>query len=312
MEQNLLDVVSLTHKFRLGKHDMISAVEDVSFSIRPGEVLGLAGESGSGKSTIAKCVMNLYQPDQGHIYYQGIDTANPKEARRYRKQLAGERQIIFQDSASSLNPRMRIADIICEPIRLSRRKPQRESMRAEAAFWLAYTGMDEYYLDAYPGELSGGQRQRVAIARALAAKPKLIVADEPISSLDVSVQGQIMNLFLKMKQEQKVSMLFISHDLIRIRYLCDRIGVMHQGKLVELAESEALFCRPKHIYTKQLLAAIPAPYPEGRRNSASLFPYSENECSVTSSVPYSQNRDMETSSVLYSQIGGQEEMEYDD
>lgn len=264
MEQNLLDVVHLTRNFRLGRHDVISAVNDVSFSIGTGEVLGLAGESGSGKSTIARCVMNLYQPSQGHIYYQGIDVANPREVRRHRRQLASERQIIFQDTASSLNPRMRIAEIICEPICLSRRKPEHSSMREEAAFWLSYTGLDGCYLDAFPGELSGGQRQRVAIARALAAKPKLIVADEPISSLDVSVQGQIMNLFWKMKMEQKVSMLFISHDLSMIRYLCDRIGVMYQGKLVELADSETLFYHPQHPYTKQLLEAIPSPFPRIR------------------------------------------------
>lgn len=262
MERKLLKIEGLTKNFYPGKHHTVSAVQDVSFSIRDGEVFGLAGESGSGKSTLARCIMNLYQPEKGSIFYRGIDITNPREVRKNRWMLCSERQMIFQDTASSLNPRMSVKDIICEPICLSKRKPESGSMREEAAFWLSYTGMDGYYLDCYPGELSGGQRQRVAIARALAAKPKLIVADEPISSLDVSVQAQIINLFWKMKTEQKVSMLLITHDLSAIRYLCDRIGVMKNGEMVELAESEELFCHPKHPYTKELLRAIPSPYPK--------------------------------------------------
>ena len=180
--------------------------------------------------------------------------------------LEAERQIIFQDSTSSLNQRMKVADIIAEPMSIHRIKPPRGSLRAEAEFQLSYVGMDASYLDKYPTELSGGQRQRVAIARALSMEPELLVADEPIASLDVSIQAQIINLFKHLREEHGFSILFIAHDLAMVEYLCDRVGVMYHGKLVEVAPTEDLFENPQHPYTKALLSAIPIPDPIAERN----------------------------------------------
>ncbi len=195
MSDPLVSVEHLTHLFRLSKRASIRAVDDVSFQIGRRKVFGLVGESGSGKSTIARCLMTIYRPSSGKILYDGIDTCDPAQYRAHRSRLEKERQLIFQDSTSSLNQRMKVADIIAEPMMIHRIKPPRGSLRAEAAFQLHYVGMDESCLDRYPPELSGGQRQRVAIARALSMEPKLLVADEPIASLDVSIQAQVVNLF---------------------------------------------------------------------------------------------------------------------
>lgn len=261
MPEILLDVRHLTHQFRITKNAVIRAVDDVSFQIRDGEIFGLVGESGSGKSTVARCVMNIYQPTSGHILFQDVDICDKKQFRTHRWELQRQRQLIFQDSTSSLNQRMKVADIIAEPMKIQHMTPPRGSYRAEAAFQLHYVGMDESYLDKYPSEMSGGQRQRVAIARALSMEPKLLVADEPIASLDVSIQAQIINLFQHLREEHGFSILFIAHDLAMVEYLCDRVGVMYQGKLVEVAPSEKLFANPLHPYTKVLLSAIPLPDP---------------------------------------------------
>lgn len=261
MPEILLDVRHLTHQFRITKKAVIRAVDDVSFQIRDGEIFGLVGESGSGKSTVARCVMNIYQPTSGHILFQDVDICDKKQFRAHRRELQRQRQLIFQDSTSSLNQRMKVADIIAEPMKIQHMTPPRGSYRAEAAFQLHYVGMDESYLDKYPSEMSGGQRQRVAIARALSMEPKLLVADEPIASLDVSIQAQIINLFQHLREEHGFSILFIAHDLAMVEYLCDRVGVMYQGKLVEVAPSEKLFANPLHPYTKVLLSAIPLPDP---------------------------------------------------
>ena len=216
MDDILLDVQHLTHCFRLSGKTILRAVDDVSFQLRRGEILGLVGESGCGKSTVARCIMNVYRPTAGHIYYDGIDTCDPKQFRANRRRLEAERQLIFQDSTSSLDPRMTAADIIAEPMAIHHVSPPRGSLRAEAAFQLYYVGMEESYLDKYPPELSGGQRQRVAIARALAMEPKLLVADEPVAALDVSIQAQIINLFSHLRQEHGFSILFIAHDLAMV------------------------------------------------------------------------------------------------
>ena len=266
MSEILLDVQHLSHVFKLGKHAAIKAVDDVSFQIRKGEIFGLVGESGSGKSTVARCIMNIYKPTAGKILYQGIDVCNRKEFRKHHKMLEAGRQIIFQDSTSSLNQRMKIADIIAEPMSIHRIKPPRGSLRAEAQFQLHYVGMDESYLDKYPTELSGGQRQRVAIARALSMEPQLLVADEPIASLDVSIQAQIINLFKHCNRDHGYTMLFIAHDLSMVEYLCDRVGVMYHGKLVEVAPTAELYANPQHPYTRALLSAIPVPDPIAERN----------------------------------------------
>ena len=261
----LLDVRHLTQVFPLTKKLAVRAVDDVSFQIRRGEIFGLVGESGSGKSTVARCVMNIYRPAGGQIVYRGIDTGNRMEVRKNRVLLQQERQMIFQDSASSLNQRMKVADIVMEPMRLAHRRPPRGSYRAEAAYQLKYVGLDESCLDKYPSELSGGQRQRIAIARVVSMEPELLVADEPIASLDVSIQAQIVNLFRHLQREHGFSILFIAHDLAMVEFLCDRVGVMYHGRLVEVAPCHELYRNPLHSYTQALLSAIPVPDPRRER-----------------------------------------------
>lgn len=266
MSEILVDVRHLSHTFKLTGKKKLLALDDVSFQIERGEIFGLVGESGSGKSTAARCMMNIYQPTEGEILYKGINTCDKAAFKANRRLLQTTRQLIFQDSASALNQRMKVADIIAEPMAIHRVKPPRGTHRAEAAFQLHYVGMDETYLDKYPSELSGGQRQRVAIARALSMEPELLVADEPIASLDVSIQAQIINLFKHLQAEHGFSILFIAHDLAMVEYLCDRVGVMYQGKLVELAPTKELYANPLHPYTKALLSAIPQPDPIKERN----------------------------------------------
>lgn len=263
----LLDVQHLCHTFPISKKSSIKAVDDVSFQICQGEIFGLVGESGSGKSTIARCIMNIYSPQSGRILYKGIDTCDKKAFRENKKMLQRERALIFQDSASSLNGRMKVGDIIAEPMKIQHITPPRGTYRKEAEFQMHYVGLDKDYLEQYPTELSGGQRQRVAIARALSMEPKLLVADEPVASLDVSIQAQIINLFKHLQKEHGFSFLFISHDLAMVEFLCDRVGVMYHGKLVEEAPVKELFENPRHPYTKALLSAIPIPDPQKERRT---------------------------------------------
>lgn len=265
MADILLDVQHVTHYFKLHQSLVIKALDNVSFQLRSGEILGLVGESGSGKSTLARCIMNIHRPSLGHILYQGIDTCDKKQFRQHKKRLQTSRQIIFQDSASSLNPRMKVADIIAEPMAIHQQRPPRGTLYKEAQFQLHYVGMGPGYLEKYPVELSGGMRQRVAIARALSMEPELLVADEPIAALDASIQAQIINLFKHLQAEHGFSILFIAHDLSVVRYLCDRVGVMYRGKLVELAPTKDLFANPLHAYTQSLLSAIPIPDPRLER-----------------------------------------------
>lgn len=265
MSEILLNVAHLTHRFRLSKKASVLALDDVSFQIRKGEVFGLVGESGCGKSTAARCIMNIYKAAQGTIFYKEIDTCDPRQYRANRHMLRTRRQFIFQDSASSLNPRMRVADIITEPLSVGHISPIRKSLREEAEFQMRYVGLDASYLDRYPSELSGGQRQRVAIARALCAEPEFVVADEPVAALDVSIQAQIVNLFRHLQKEHHFTFLFIAHDLAMVEYLCDRVGVMYRGRLVEVAPVEELFQNPLHGYTRALLSAMPVPDPRRER-----------------------------------------------
>lgn len=272
----LLEVRNLTHVFPLTKKIAIRAIDDISFQIYKGEIFGLVGESGSGKSTVARSVMNLYKPCAGSIVYKGINTLDRKEYRANKRLLQASRQIIFQDSCSSLNQRMKVCDIIGEPLRIQHISPKRGSIRAEAEFQMKYIGLDASYLDKYPSELSGGQRQRVAIARALSMEPELLVADEPIASLDVSIQAQIVNLFKHLQKEHGFSFLFIAHDLAMVEFLCDRVGVMYHGKLVEAAPTKELFENPLHPYTKSLLSAIPIPDPRKERERK-IIEFDESE-----------------------------------
>lgn len=265
-EEILLDVRHLTHVFPLGRHGSVKAVDDLSFQIRRGEIFGLVGESGSGKSTVARCVMNLYRPTAGEIWFKGVNLCDRAACRAHRTMLQRERQLIFQDSTSSLNQRLKVWDIIAEPMRIHGIRPPRGTYRAEAEFQMHYVGLDAGYLDKYPPELSGGQRQRVAIARALSMEPELLVADEPIASLDVSIQAQIVNLFRHLQREHGFSILFIAHDLAMVEFLCDRVGVLYHGRMVESAPTSALFQRPLHPYTQALLSAISIPDPRLERS----------------------------------------------
>ena len=266
----LLDVRHLTHIFPLSRKTAVKAVDDVSFQIRRGEIFGLVGESGSGKSTAARCVMNIYQPYAGQIYYKGIDTCDRGQFRKNKKMLQTTRQMIFQDSGSSLNQKMKVSDIITEPMRIQHITPPRGSFVKEAAFQMEYVGLENSFLDRYPSELSGGQRQRVAIARSLCMEPEFLVADEPIASLDVSIQAQIVNLFRHLQKEHGFSFLFIAHDLDMVEFLCDRVGVMYHGKLVETGPARAVFENPLHPYTKALIAAIPIPDPKVPMNRITM------------------------------------------
>ena len=234
----------------------MTAVDDVSFDIRPGEVFGLVGESGSGKSTIARIITGLYRPEAGRVIFAGTDMTSLK-SRREINRLRRQMQMIFQDPYSSLNPRMKVGDIVAEPIRFHRLAESEAEVRRIVADLLEHVGLGARAALRYPHEFSGGQRQRISIARALATRPRFLVCDEPTSALDVSIQAQILNLLKDLQEELGLTMLFISHDLPVIRQMCDRVGVMQRGKLVELAETETLFEAPQHDYTRHLLALMP-------------------------------------------------------
>lgn len=272
MTESIVEVNNLVHCYNTST-GIIRAVDDISFRISNGEIFSIVGESGSGKSTVAKCIMNICKPQSGEIKYKGINICKKNEYKRNKKQLQAERQIVFQDSASCINYRMRICDIITEPLKINGIKPKRGSLRAEAEFQLHYVGMDKSYLDKYPSELSGGQRQRVAIARALSIEPSLLVADEPVSALDASVQAQIINLFRHLKKEHGFSILFISHDLSVVEYISDRVCVMYNGRIVEIARTEDLFKNPIHWYTRALMNAMPCIDPVAERSRQSCFDY---------------------------------------
>ena len=264
----LVDVRHLSVSYRHGNLE----VNRLSLTIAQGETLAIVGESGSGKSTLARCVMNLAAPQSGKIFFHDIDILDPGQFRANKAYLQTARQMIFQDSTSSLNGRMKVCDIIAEPMRIAKRAPKRGTYRKEAAFQMKYVGLDEIYLDKFPAELSGGQRQRVAIARTLCMEPELLVADEPVAALDVSIQAQIINLFRHLQDEHGFSFLFIAHDLSMVRYLCDRVGVLFRGRLVEEAPAHELFDHPQHPYTKALISAMPLPDPI-RERGRKLYPF---------------------------------------
>ena len=233
---------------------VLKAVDDLSLDIYKGEALGLVGESGCGKSTIGKLIVNLHQPTAGEIIYQGknLTAMSENERRGYCKDI----QLIFQDPYASLNPRMTIGDIIAEPIRTNKLLPN-DQIEDRVNYLLNCVGLANHHRNRYPHEFSGGQRQRVGIARALAVQPKLIVCDEPVSALDVSIQAQVLNLLDELKEEFGLTYLFIAHGLNVVKHISDRVGVMYLGKLVEIADKKELYDNPQHPYTKALLSAIP-------------------------------------------------------
>lgn len=240
----------------------VKAVDDISFSIKPGETFGLVGESGSGKSTVGRTILRLTDKTDGEVKFKGIDLydLSPQELRRLRPKM----QLIFQDPYSSLNPRVRIGDAIGEALLDHGLVPQAE-VRDRVLEVLAACGLSSYHIDRFPHEFSGGQRQRVGIARALVLNPDLIIADEPVSALDVSIQAQIINLFRKMQETRGLTYLFISHDLSVVEHLCSQIGVMYLGSMMERASRDELFRDPLHPYTKALLSAVPVPIPKLKR-----------------------------------------------
>ncbi|KYD22246.1 MAG: ABC transporter ATP-binding protein [Caldibacillus debilis] len=247
--------------------DYVKAVDDISFEIREGETYGLVGESGCGKTTTGRTIIGLLKATSGEILFNDVDLTKLKrrEFFQYRRDI----QMIFQDPYSSLNPKKRILDIVAEPFRnYEKFSPQEEKRRVQELLERVGISPDSIY--KYPHEFSGGQRQRIGIARALALKPKLIIADEPVSALDVSVQAQVLNFMKDIQEEFKLSYLFISHDLGIIRHMCDRIGIMYRGRLVEEGTGEDIYTNPQHIYTKRLIAAIPDIKPEERDKHKAL------------------------------------------
>lgn len=255
----LLQATSLRKYFPVksgafGASNTLKAVDGVDLAIAPGETVGLAGESGCGKSTVARLLMGLLPPTDGSILYDGVPLSGMGKAdlARFRKDV----QMIFQDPFSSLNPRMRVGDIIGEPLRIHRLAGG-TSLREEVVRLMAKVGLSPDHFYRYPHEFSGGQRQRIGIARALAVRPRLIIADEPVSALDLSIQAQVINLLRELQQELKLSYLFIAHDLSVVRYMSDRIAIMYLGKIVEIGNSEMVFSRYLHPYTEALFSAIP-------------------------------------------------------
>jgi oligopeptide/dipeptide ABC transporter ATP-binding protein len=241
----------------------LKAVDDVTLSIQPGETLGLVGESGCGKSTLGKCVCRLYEPTAGHIRFQGepISELKGKALKPYRKDI----QMIFQDPAESLNSRHSIGNILEEPLLIHGVKDGRER-RKKVASILDTVGLPSDAVNRFPFEFSGGQRQRIGIARAISLNPQLVVCDEPVSALDVSVQSQILNLMMDLQKEFNLSYLFIAHDLAVVKHISDRIAIMYLGKIVEVGPAEDVFKNPLHAYTKALISAIPVPEPDAERD----------------------------------------------
>ena len=237
----------------------VKAVDDVSFTVKKGETLGLVGESGCGKTTTGRCILQLYKPTAGQIIFEGQDLTrlNTKQMRTMRREM----QVIFQDPYSSLNPRMTAGNIIGEPLIVHGLVSGKAEYRERVAELLMNVGLNPYMADRFPHEFSGGQRQRIGVARALSVSPKFIVADEPVSALDVSIQAQIINLLEELQEQFDLTYLFIAHDLSVVRHISDRVGVMYLGHLVEIAERNEIYRNPVHPYTRALLSAVPIPDP---------------------------------------------------
>ncbi|MGT2915968.1 ATP-binding cassette domain-containing protein [Streptococcus dysgalactiae] len=261
--KKLVELKNVSLTFNKGKKNEVKAIDNVSFDIYEGEVFGLVGESGSGKTTVGRAILKLYDINEGEIIFNGetVSHLKGKDLRTFRK----DAQMIFQDPQASLNGRMKIRDIVAEGLDihgLTASKAEREERVQEL---LDLVGLNKDHLTRYPHEFSGGQRQRIGIARALAVKPKFIIADEPISALDVSIQAQVVNLMQKLQYKRGLTYLFIAHDLSMVKYISDRIGVMHWGKMLEIGTSDDVYNHPIHPYTKSLLSAIPEPDPDKER-----------------------------------------------
>ncbi|MDY4022267.1 ATP-binding cassette domain-containing protein [Staphylococcus borealis] len=260
----LLEIKNLKQYFNEGKRNEVRAIEDISFDIYKGETLGLVGESGCGKSTTGKAIIKLNDITSGEILYEGQDIqkiSKRKDLLKFNKKI----QMIFQDTYASLNPRLKVMDIVAEGIDIHKLASGKKDRKRRVYDLLETVGLSKEHANRYPHEFSGGQRQRIGIARALAVEPEFIIADEPISALDVSIQAQVVNLMLKLQRERGITFLFIAHDLSMVKYISDRIAVMHFGKIVELGSADEIYYHPLHEYTKSLLSAIPQPDPDSER-----------------------------------------------
>jgi oligopeptide transport system ATP-binding protein len=271
-----LDVKDLVKEFSrkrgiLSSPTVVRAVDHVSFSIEEGETFGLVGESGSGKTTTGRCILRLIEPTSGEVRFRDEDVLSFSRARL--RQARRDMQIVFQDPFSSLNPRMRVGSIVEEPL-IIHRIGDRQQRKARVAELFELVGLDPSQLTRYPHQFSGGQRQRIGLARALALNPSFIIADEPVSALDVSVQAQVINLLMDLQAQLKLTYLFIAHDLRLVRHICSRVAVMYLGKIVEMGDTEAIFAAPAHPYTRALLSAIPVPDPNVPRHRVALDPAS--------------------------------------
>ena len=256
MSDKLLEVKNLKKYFKTSK-GLLHAVDDVSFTIEKGKTLGIVGESGCGKSTTGRCIMRLIEPTSGHIIFDGVDlaTLSNRQMRKARKDI----QIIFQDPFSSLDPRQTVLQAIAEPIIQNKLIKGKEAIEKRVLELMETVGLAERLINSYPHELDGGRRQRIGIARALSVEPKLIICDEPVSALDVSIQAQILNLLEDLQEKLGLTYIFITHDLSVVNHFSDDIAVLYLGKMVEKAPAEELFANPMHPYTKALLSAIPVP-----------------------------------------------------
>ncbi|MER2237720.1 MAG: ATP-binding cassette domain-containing protein, partial [Psychrobacillus sp.] len=264
MAEKLLEIKNLKQYFNEGKENEVRAVDDISFDIYKGETLGLVGESGCGKSTTGRTIIRLYDATDGKVIYDGVNV-HDKKSKKDLKIFNRKMQMIFQDPYASLNPRMKVLDIIAEGLDIHGLVKNQTERKARVIELLETVGLNKEHAERYPHEFSGGQRQRLGIARALAVDPEFIIADEPISALDVSIQAQVVNLLKELQEEKGLTYLFIAHDLSMVKYISDRIGVMYFGKLVELAPAEELYSNPLHPYTQSLLSAIPLPDPNYER-----------------------------------------------
>ncbi|EOD7900599.1 TPA: ATP-binding cassette domain-containing protein [Staphylococcus aureus] len=274
-DEVLLSIKNLKQYFNAGKKNEVRAIENISFDIYKGETLGLVGESGCGKSTTGKSIIKLNDITSGEILYEGIDIQKirkRKDLLKFNKKI----QMIFQDPYASLNPRLKVMDIVAEGIDIHYLATDKRDRKKRVYDLLETVGLSKEHANRYPHEFSGGQRQRIGIARALAVEPEFIIADEPISALDVSIQAQVVNLLLKLQRERGITFLFIAHDLSMVKYISDRIAVMHFGKIVEIGPAEEIYQNPLHDYTKSLLSAIPQPDPESER-SRKRFSYIDDE-----------------------------------
>ncbi len=257
----------------LGRKSVIQAIDDVSFEIDEGETYGLVGESGSGKSTTGRCMLRLIEPTSGEVRFRGEDvlTFDSRRLRAARRDM----QMVFQDPYSSLNPRMRARDIVEEPL-VIHRLGDRAERRDRVADLFRLVGLDVAHLDRYPREFSGGQRQRLGLARALALNPSFVVADEPVSALDMSIQAQVIDLLQHLQEQLKLTYLFIAHDLRLVRHICARVAVMYRGKIVESGNTGSIFADPQHPYTRALLSAVPVLDPDAPRHRIDLDPNTIN------------------------------------